>query len=149
MSRSSLVGKIWTASSASLCAGCLTLYGKLEAAFQEIGGFDSRVFMPTDRHSSLYCCFRIGAKRTCRERRERVDLTKMTRSRLSTAPLSRSPHLRRRAKLPLQPPVADAVSIWATANVPQGASFHFSLPAHGGMRALLSSFFHSDYGAAD
>ena len=39
------------------CAGCLTLYGKLEAAFQEIGGFDFRVCMPTDRHSSLYCRF--------------------------------------------------------------------------------------------
>jgi hypothetical protein len=32
----------------------LTLYGKLEAAFQDIGGFDSRMRVPPDGHSGLY-----------------------------------------------------------------------------------------------
>src|SRR5882672_683285 len=35
-------------------AGRLTLYGKLEAAFQDIGGFDSRMRVPPDGHSGLY-----------------------------------------------------------------------------------------------
>ena len=35
-------------------AGRLTLYGKLEAAFQDIGGFDSRMRVPPDGHSRLY-----------------------------------------------------------------------------------------------
>jgi hypothetical protein len=39
------------------CAGRLTLYGKLEAAFQDIGGFDSRMRVSPDRHSRLYCRF--------------------------------------------------------------------------------------------
>ena len=39
------------------CAGRLTLYGKLEAAFQDIGGFDSRMRVPPDRHPCLYCRF--------------------------------------------------------------------------------------------
>src|SRR5206468_11200797 len=40
------------------CAGRLTLYGKLEAAFQDIGGFDSGMRVSPDRHSRLYCGFR-------------------------------------------------------------------------------------------
>ncbi len=39
------------------CAGRLTLYGKLEAAFQDIGGFDSRMRVSPDRHPCLYCRF--------------------------------------------------------------------------------------------
>ena len=34
-------------------AGRLTLYGKLEAAFQDIGGFDSRMRVPPDGHSGV------------------------------------------------------------------------------------------------
>ena len=33
------------------------MYGKLEAAFQDIGGFDSRMRVSPDRHSCLYCRF--------------------------------------------------------------------------------------------
>lgn len=39
------------------CAGRLTLYGKLEAAFQDIGGLDSRMRVSPDGHSSLDCRF--------------------------------------------------------------------------------------------
>ena len=39
------------------CAGWLTLYGKFEAAFQNIGRFDSRVRVSRDRHAGLYCSF--------------------------------------------------------------------------------------------
>jgi hypothetical protein len=38
-------------------AGRLTLYGKLETAFQDIGGFDSRMRVSPDGRSSLYCRF--------------------------------------------------------------------------------------------
>src|ERR1700674_3052778 len=38
-------------------AGRLTLYGKLEAAFQDIGGFDARMRVSPDCHSRLYCRF--------------------------------------------------------------------------------------------
>jgi hypothetical protein len=34
--------------------GRLPLYGKLEAAFQNISRLDSRVRMPTNRHTRLY-----------------------------------------------------------------------------------------------
>jgi hypothetical protein len=34
-------------------AGLLPLYGKLEAALQDISRLDSRVRMPTDRHTRL------------------------------------------------------------------------------------------------
>ena len=39
------------------CASGLTLYGKLNAAFQDIGGFDSRMRVARDRNASLYGCF--------------------------------------------------------------------------------------------
>ena len=39
------------------CAGRLTLYGKLKAPFQHIGGFDSRMRVPRNFDSSVYCCF--------------------------------------------------------------------------------------------
>lgn len=35
-------------------AGRLTLYGKLETTFHDIGGFDSRMRVSPDRHSRLY-----------------------------------------------------------------------------------------------
>jgi hypothetical protein len=35
-------------------AGRLTLYGKLEAAFQHIGGFDPRMRVSRDGHPRLY-----------------------------------------------------------------------------------------------
>ena len=35
-------------------AGRLTLYGKLEAAFQDIGGLDSRMRVPPDGRSGVY-----------------------------------------------------------------------------------------------
>ena len=38
-------------------AGRLTLYGKLETTFHDIGGFDSRMRVSPDRHSRLYCRF--------------------------------------------------------------------------------------------
>jgi hypothetical protein len=38
-------------------AGRLTLYGKLEAGFQDIGGLDSRMRVSPDRDSCLYCRF--------------------------------------------------------------------------------------------
>ena len=36
------------------CAGWLTLYGKFEAAFQNICRFDSRMRVPPDRYASVY-----------------------------------------------------------------------------------------------
>ena len=54
------------------CAGRLTLYGKLEAAFQDIGGFDSRMRVSPDRHACLDCRFdkqrHIARRRTVRLR---------------------------------------------------------------------------------
>jgi hypothetical protein len=39
------------------CAGLLTLYRELEAAFQDVARFDSRMRVPTDGHTRLYCRF--------------------------------------------------------------------------------------------
>ena len=54
------------------CAGRLTLYGKLEAAFQDIGGFDPRMRVSGDGHARLYGRFheqrRIARRRTVRLR---------------------------------------------------------------------------------
>ena len=35
------------------CAGRLTLYGKFEAAFQDVGGFDPRMRVSPTRHPGL------------------------------------------------------------------------------------------------
>ena len=39
------------------CAGWLTVYRKFEAAFQNVGRFDSRVRVSRDRHTGVYCRF--------------------------------------------------------------------------------------------
>src|ERR1700716_894066 len=55
-------------------AGRLTLYGKLEAAFQDKGGFDSRMRVPPDGHSGLYRRFHkqrlVARRRTVRLRQD-------------------------------------------------------------------------------
>src|SRR6266487_2124712 len=50
------------------CPGRLTLYWKLETAFQDIGGFDSRMRVPPDGYSRFYRRFHkhrhIAGRRT-------------------------------------------------------------------------------------